>query len=221
MPAHVSAVEDLALHGPRVLGFASAARVAARYRLDPDVVHELLLDHEARGWVQHTGFGGLSGWSVTDAGRAEDERRLALELDRAGARDSVVAAHREFLPLNQRFGEACTHWQLRPTRLDPLPVNDHTDWAWDEQVRRRLTSLGRAFGRLSHRLAQRLHRFDGYGERYAAALAHVDAGRPRWVDAPEVDSCHTVWIQLHEDLLATLGIPRGHDAPDAPSARPG
>ena len=26
------------------------------------------------------------------------------------------------------------------------------------------------------------------------------------------DSCHTVWIQFHEDLLATLGIPRGTDA---------
>lgn len=221
MPGHVSAVEDLALHGPRVLGFASSARVAARYRLDPDVVHELLLDHEARGWVQHTGFGGVSGWSVTDAGRTEDERRLALELDGAGARESVAAVHREFLPLNERFARACTTWQVRPTRLDPLAANDHTDWAWDEQVRRRLASLGRTFGLLSHRLAERLHRFDGYAERYAAALAHVDAGRPRWVDAPEVDSCHTVWIQLHEDLLATLGIARGHEGGDPASGQPG
>jgi len=31
----------------------------------------------------------------------------------------------------------------------------------------------------------------------------------RWVDAIGIDSCHTVWFQLHEDLLATLGIPRG------------
>jgi hypothetical protein len=23
------------------------------------------------------------------------------------------------------------------------------------------------------------------------------------------DSCHLVWIQLHEDLLATLGLERG------------
>ena len=221
MPAHVSAVEDLALHGPRVLGFASAARVAARYRLDPDTVHELLLDHEARGWVQHSAFADLSGWSVTEAGRVEDERRLALELERADAGEAVAVVHREFLPLNDRFGEACTRWQVRPSRLHPMAANDHTDWAWDEQVRRRLTSLGAAFGQLSARLAARLERFDGYGERYAAALAHVDAGRPRWVDAPEVDSCHTVWVQLHEDLLATLGIPRGHDAGSPPSAQPG
>jgi hypothetical protein len=24
-----------------------------------------------------------------------------------------------------------------------------------------------------------------------------------------VDSCHTVWMELHEDLMATLGIQRG------------
>jgi hypothetical protein len=23
------------------------------------------------------------------------------------------------------------------------------------------------------------------------------------------DSCHTVWMELHEDLLATLGLERG------------
>jgi hypothetical protein len=32
------------------------------------------------------------------------------------------------------------------------------------------------------------------------------------VDAPDRDSCHLVWMQFHEDLLATLGIPRGSDA---------
>ena len=26
------------------------------------------------------------------------------------------------------------------------------------------------------------------------------------------DSCHTVWTEFHEDLLATLGIPRGPGA---------
>lgn len=84
MPPYVSAAEDLALHGPRVLGFGSAARVAARYRLDPDQVHEFLLDFEACGWVRHSSFAGSSGWSLTDSGRSENERRLAIELDRAG-----------------------------------------------------------------------------------------------------------------------------------------
>lgn len=208
---YASAPEDLALHGPRVLGFATAARVATRYALDEGTVQELLLDHEARGWVQHTSFAGHSGWSVTDPGRVEDERRLALELDRAGVREEVGSLHAEFVPLNRRFGRACTDWQIRPNRLDPMAFNDHADWAWDERVLGTLGSLERSVADLCTRLAARLRRFDGYADRYSSALAKVRAGRRSWVDAPDVDSCHTVWIQLHEDLLATLGIPRGAD----------
>ena len=211
MPAYGSAPEDLVLHGPRVMGFASAAQVAARYRLDPGLARELLLDFEARGWVRHSGFGGRSGWSVTDAGRAEDERRLAVELDLAGAGDAVRALHTRFVPLNRRFGEACTDWQIRPTRNDPMAFNDHTEWTWDERVLRALTSLGRSFADVCTGLTDTLQRFDGYADRYASALARADAGQRRWVDSPDLDSCHIVWIQLHEDLLATLGIPRGAD----------
>ena len=66
-----SSAEDLALHGPRVLGFASASRIAARYGLDTGLVRELLLDHQARGLVHHASFGDSSGWSVTETGRLE------------------------------------------------------------------------------------------------------------------------------------------------------
>lgn len=212
MSAHISAPEDLVLHAPRVLGFASVPRLAVRYGLDPDMAHGLLLDFEARGWVRHSSFGGSSGWSLTDAGRTENERRLAVELGVAGVRDAVRTIHAEFVPLNRRFGTACTDWQIRPTRIDSMAFNDHTDWTWDEQVLRTLSSLGHAFAHLCRQLTDCLQRFDGYADRYSSALAKVDTGQRRWVDAPELDSCHTVWIQFHEDLLATLGIPRGSDA---------
>jgi hypothetical protein len=210
--AYISASDDLVLHAPRVMGFASAPRVAIRYGLDPDMAHDLLLDFEARGWVRHSSCGGSSGWSLTDAGRTENERRLAVELGVAGVRDAIRAFHMEFVPLNRRFGTACTNWQIRPSHIDPMAFNDHTDWTWDGQVLGMLTSLGQAFAHLCIQLADCLQRFDGYADRYSSALAKVDAGRGRWVDAPELDSCHTVWIQFHEDLLATLGIPRGSDA---------
>ena len=212
MPAYESDPLDLVLHGPRVLGFASASQIAARYELDLGTVDEALHDFEAQGWVRHTSFAGSSGWSLTEAGRAENERRLAIELGRAAARETVTRIHADFVPLNRRFGMACTSWQFRPTRADPMAFNDHADWRWDERVLRTLASLGNALGQLCDRLTACLRRFDGYADRYSSALAKVDAGQRRWVDAPEIDSCHTVWIQLHEDLLATLGIPRGSDA---------
>lgn len=54
-----------------------------------------------------------------------------------------------------------------------------------------------------------LERFSGYPERYAAGLDKAGQGQRSWVDQPRIDSCHTVWMELHEDLLATLGLERG------------
>jgi hypothetical protein len=208
---YVSAPEDLALHGVRVLGFPTASRVAARYGLDTSTVEEALLDFEAAGWVRHLSFGGTSGWSLTDAGRTENERRLAAELGKAGARYAVTSAHATFLPLNRRLGEACTKWQIRPTRADPMAFNDHTDWRWDERVLQTLDSIDRSFRSLCDQLAGCLARFDGYAGRYSLALGKAQAVQREWVDGHDRDSCHIVWIQFHEDLLATLGIPRGTD----------
>lgn len=209
--AYVSAPDDLALHGVRVLGFPTTSRVAGRYGLDVDTVEELLLDFEASGWVRHLSFAGSSGWSLTDAGRVENERRLAAELDRIGARDTVTGAHATFLPLNRRFGAACTNWQVRPTRADPMAFNDHSDWRWDERVLQTLVSVDTSFRHLCHQLAECLARFDGYAARFASTLSMVEKGQRAWVDASDRDSCHILWIQFHEDLLATLGIPRGSD----------
>ena len=204
--------EDLALHGVRVLGFPTSSRIAGRFGLPPAMVHDDLLDFEARGWARQQSFAGQSGWSLTDAGRAENERRLAAELDRAGARDAVTRAHATFVPLNRRFGAACTDWQIRPTQLDPMAFNDHADWRWDDRVLHTLASVATSFRLLCAQLSAGLARFDGYAGRYASALAQVERGHHAWVDAPGRDSCHILWIQFHEDLLATLGIPRGTDA---------
>ena len=137
---------------------------------------------------------------------------LRAELDRAGARAAVTAVHTAFGPLNRRFSTACTDWQIRPTRVDPMAFNDHSDWSWDERVLRTLSSTGHMFRLLCDELAAALARFHGYADRYFAALAHVDAGRRAWIDAYDRDSCHLVWIQFHEDLLATLNLPRGSEA---------
>ena len=61
------------------MGFASALRVAVRYRLDPGIAHELLLDFEVRGWVQHSSLGDRSGWSMTNVGRTENERHQRFD----------------------------------------------------------------------------------------------------------------------------------------------
>ncbi|MEV4567745.1 transcriptional regulator [Nonomuraea sp. NPDC049419] len=198
----------LVLHAVRVLGFAGTPELARRYDLDAAETEELLRDAEAHGWVGHSAFAGTAGWSLTERGRAENERRLAAELADAGGTDEVRDAYRAFLPLNARLQQACTDWQLRPAPGDRLAPNDHTDPAWDARVLGELAALSDALTPLSDRLGRVLSRLRGYDTRFAAALARARAGEAAWVDGSEVDSCHRVWFQLHEDLIATLGIDR-------------
>ena len=206
-----SSTELLVLHGVRIKGMADADAISRRFSLDPAEVQGHLLDYEASGVIRRVAFGDVRGWSLTEAGRKENERLLASELNESAARDVVAQAHDAFVPLNTRFLDAITRWQIRPTRWDAMASNDHSDWAWDERVLGELASLSRRLRIIEEPLAASLIRFGGYADRLAAALARVDQGQRKWVDEPKIDSCHTVWFELHEDLLATLGLTRGGD----------
>lgn len=199
----------LALHAVRLLGFADSAAVAGRAGAVVEETIGTLRDAERRGWVRHDAFAGLEGWSLTEDGKAENERLLADERAAADPGDVIGAVHRDFLPLNARLVRACTDWQVRPTGDDRLASNDHADPAWDARVLDELAALGVAVTPLIERLTAVLARFAGYDIRFVAALGHARAGRHEWVDGTGVDSCHRVWFQLHEDLVATLGIDRG------------
>jgi hypothetical protein len=39
----------------------------------------------------------------------------------------------------------------------------------------------------------------------------VSEGERDWLTSPRVDSYHTVWMELHEELLAALGLERGSE----------
>lgn len=203
-----SAPDLLALHAVRILGFADTTTVARRFALDPADAEELLRDAEAYGWVQHTAFADLGGWSLTERGRAQDERLLAAELAQGDGDAVVREVYADFLPLNARLQRACTDWQLRPSPGDRLATNDHTDAAWDARVLAELAAIEHGLAPLADRLRLLLARFEGYDARFAAARRRAHAGGTGWVDGTDVDSCHRVWFELHEDLVATLGIDR-------------
>ncbi|MCW3158380.1 transcriptional regulator [Micropruina sonneratiae] len=198
----------LVLHAVRLLGLADSAAIAERAGVGHDHTVEVLHDAEQHGWVQYNSFAGLEGWSLTEEGRTENERQLADERASADPDDVIAAVHRNFLPLNARLVRACTDWQVKPTSEDKLAPNDHTDPAWDAPILDELAALSAALAPLIERLAGVLIRFAGCDTRFDAALHRARAGENEWVDRTDIDSCHRVWFQLHEDLVATLGIDR-------------
>lgn len=206
-----SATELLVLHAVRLLGFAASDAVAARAGTTPGEALRMLSQAEREGWVQHAAFAGLDGWSLTDTGKVENERQLLAECSSADAHTVVAAGYHDFLPLNARLLRAVTDWQIKPTAVDRFAVNDHADRAWDVRVLDEIAALGRQLRPMNARLASILARFDGYTRRFEAALLKAQNGALDWVDKTDRDSCHSVWFQLHEDLVATLGIDRGEE----------
>lgn len=193
----------LVLLGLRLAGFRPVDVVAATAGLPEQEVAELLGGFAAAGLATYRS-GRFTGWSLTPAGRAEGERLLAAELDDAGCRGEVERCYQDFLQLNGPLLALCTDWQM----TGPETLNDHGDAAYDAAVVARLVELDAAAQPVCARLAGCLGRYGGYGPRLTHALGRVCEGEGDWFTKPMIASYHTVWFELHEDLLATLNLDR-------------
>ncbi len=210
-PSEPDALVLLAL---RLRSFAPAEAVAQTAGLPVDEVTERLAGYRERGWARFR-EGRMTGWMATPEGREEGERLLAAELDGHVLRPLVTGAYQRFLAVNQRLLDICTDWQLREVDGAQV-VNDHTDALYDAVVADSLATIDSVTHPVLDELADALERFGGYGPRLSSALSKVQGGDGEWFTKPTIDSYHTVWFELHENLLATLGIERGSERSASP-----
>jgi DNA-binding MarR family transcriptional regulator len=204
--SHPSTTEFLVLHGVRLKGFAEPGALASLWELDEnDVTAELKTLADA-GLVHHR-EGRVSGWSLTPDGRAAHARMAGDEIDGADARPAVKDAYERFLDINPDLLGACTSWQLRTVGGSQV-VNEHQDPAYDASVVEQLAEVHERVGPVLDVLAGALARFGRYPVRLENALRQVRAGATEYFTKPLIDSYHTVWFELHEDLLSTLGLQR-------------
>lgn len=113
----------------------------------------------------------------------------------------------DFLPINRRLRDVCSAWQ---TRSDGSP-NDHSDAGYDDAVRDRLDDVHSSIGPVLRRLAASEPRLAGYRQRLQEALDKFDDGESSWLASPLMDSYHTVWMHLHQELILMLGLTRAED----------
>ncbi len=126
------------------------------------------------------------------AGRLRELReRQALP---PGSREEAEAAraYEVFRPLNREVLQLCSDWQVRPGGAP----NDHADAAYDWSVIHRLRVVPR---------------FAPYREQLRDARRRVVGDEHEWFTSPRVASYHTVWMELHEELLTALGLERRDD----------
>jgi hypothetical protein len=127
--------------------------------------------------------------------------------DEAPERERITRTFHAFLPVNRRLRELCTAWQVRPDGS----VNDHSDSGYDADVRDRLDDIHDSVTPLLGRFAEDLPRTAHYRARLEQALVKLDDGDTAWFASPIMDSYHTVWMHLHQDLILGLGLTRAED----------
>jgi len=127
--------------------------------------------------------------------------RLEPAMEGEGA---AQRAYEQFVPLNRALLQVSTDWQVR---TGDVP-NDHSDPPYDWAVIDRLVELDERAGPIVRRLGTVVDRFGGYRPRLRDAVRKVQDGEHEWFLSPRCDSYHTVWMQMHEDLLLALGLDR-------------
>ncbi|MFE0425197.1 transcriptional regulator [Streptomyces sp. NPDC058953] len=194
------------LHTLRCAGFTPLAGVAVATGLSVPEAESALIDLAVAGWVSRAPGELGGGWGLTEDGRAEAARLVAGELAASGARPAVSGAYEDFLVLNPELLDLCTAWQLRPGDGAPT-VNDHSDPVYDARVLGLFVELHERALPVCDRLAAALERFGRYRVRLGDALRRARSGEPDQL-TDTTSSYHTVWFQLHEDLLTTLDLSR-------------
>ncbi len=199
----------LVLHALRIKGVAVPESIAVATGLEVGGVMEDLRELGAAGLVRIR-EGVVAGWALTADGRLRERELVALELEATGGRPSIEVQYRDFLVLNAAFRQACTDWQLMGEGADRV-LNDHADADYDRAVLSALASIGDELRKVLDEIVVTLPRFRPYQERLRTALAHVATGELEYFTGPLIDSVHTVWFELHEDLLTTLNVQRSSE----------
>ena len=117
-----------------------------------------------------------------------------------------------FHAVNDRFKQVVTSWQMRDVDGRAVP-NEHDDADYDAAVIARLRDdVHPAIAPIITAVADREARFSRYLDRLSAALVAIEEGDVQMVAHPLRDSYHTVWFELHEELIRLSGRNRADEA---------
>lgn len=150
------------------------------------------------------------GLRLTPEGRAWVDELLAAE--RAGMeRAAVDAAYDRFCEHNGAFKQLVTDWQVKIVDGEQT-LNDHTDAAYDQAIFARLDQLHAVARPVFEEVGGLCPRLARYIGRFETAIGKLHDGDPSWLAAPMKDSYHTLWFELHEELILLCGRTRAEEA---------
>jgi hypothetical protein len=132
--------------------------------------------------------------ALTDGGEATLQTIFDEEYARL-ADDQRRVMHEAFRPLDVEVKRLASAWQDSDAR---------NDWEGRLEVIEGLEELHHGLASYLAGPAAPVERLDEYRRRIGAALERAQSGELDFVVGVSVDSYHTAWFHLHEDLLRIL-----------------
>jgi hypothetical protein len=193
----------LALHGLAIKKHAGPAAIAGLVGLSEGRVAELLTQATATGRSVEV----QGAYMLSPAGRMILDGHYARIYDSARHDAGFAAAYDKFERINSELKQLITDWQTVDVGGQRVR-NDHANKDYDARILDRLGDLHERYQPVLKQLAQRVPRLAVYGTKLQHALEQAEDGAVQWVADAKLESYHTVWFEMHEDLLRILGRQR-------------
>ncbi|HET7443244.1 MAG TPA: hypothetical protein VFJ57_01155 [Solirubrobacterales bacterium] len=195
--------ELLALHGLAVKKAGSPAAVAAVLGAEEAEIEAALEAAVAAGRAA----GAKGTFMVAPAGREWLDERYPVVYAEFREDPAATETYERFERINRELLSLFTDWQMMPAGGERVP-NDHSDSDYDAEIIDRLGAQHERAEKVLDGFAALDPRLGVHKQRLDDAYDKVLAGEIDWVSGARIDSYHTVWFELHEDLLRMLGRER-------------
>jgi hypothetical protein len=141
---------------------------------------------------------------LTPAGRLMLDGEYSRYCGTLRADTRFSSGYERFEVINRDLKQLITDWQTVDIGGKRVP-NDHSNKEHDARVLDRLGDLHERFEPILKSLVACAPRLAVYQQKLEAALEKAEDGDHAWVSDARTESYHTVWFELHEDLLRLLG----------------
>jgi len=189
----------LVLHGLAIKKHTTPEAVAGILGLDVDEVRATLRKLvESKRVVEAQGK-----YLLSPAARMALDSDYSRFYGEVRENSAFRGGYESFEGLNGALKALITEWQTIEVRGQRVP-NDHSDKAYDDRIIDRLGGLHERAEAVIDGLASALPRFRIYREKLSEALEKAEDGDIAWVSDAKIESYHTLWFELHEDLLRLM-----------------
>ncbi|MGD9665073.1 MAG: hypothetical protein AB7U34_07715 [Novosphingobium sp.] len=194
---------ETVLHGTALKRNSSAAEIAGIIDLPVDTVEAELAAAVASGRIVANNDRFMIAPLTDVALRA----RYSLHFGQLREDTAFMQPYEAFERINVTLKQVITDWQTMSVGGKSV-ANDHSDPDYDADVIDRLGAVHEQVEPILKRLAAKLPRLSVYADKLLDALEKAEDGDHEWVSDIRRESYHTVWFELHEDLLRIMGRER-------------